>query len=87
MRFCGRFSEVLYYFPLRQVLPILRKGLSLLTPETGVLILSMSSNPKAWLIWALIRAVALPTKKVSLRAGAGLSWNVKSYNLPVNSAD
>lgn len=73
------FNEVLYYFRLSQVRPVIKKAVSLLRGRNSLLVISMSNNPKAQVIWFLCRFLRKPLQSISVRSKQGNSWTVKSY--------
>ena len=75
------FNEVLYYPPLDSVPALLRKARGLLrnTPES-LLLVSMSQNPKAVLIWPLLRAFGHPLVQYRLSSGnSAMGWRIAAY--------
>ncbi len=72
------FNEVLYYFPLREIPNVLSKAAALLE-ASGVILISMSRNPKASWIWAICRSLGKPYRAIDVRASWSHNWKVKAY--------
>ena len=73
------FNEVLYYFQLRHIRRAVRKAISLLKDEKSLLIISMSDNPKAKLIWFLCRDLLKPIQTIDVKTDRRNRWTVKAF--------
>jgi SAM-dependent methyltransferase len=73
-------NEVLYYFPLSSIPAIAAKAHRLVAHPGGLLIVSMSDNPKARFVWNACRGLPRPVHAVSLGARAWSSrWTVRAF--------
>ncbi len=74
-------NEVLYYFPLSAVEPVVRRARELFADERSVLIVSMNRNFKAFQIWKTLAKTASADQSIRLtNMETGSYWTVNVYS-------
>jgi hypothetical protein len=77
------FNEVLYYFPVSQMEATLRKAVQLLADRESLLVVSMSDNPKAKVVWGAFRELGEPLHDINVRTRVRSSrWTVRAWRNP-----
>lgn len=72
-------NEVLYYAPFDEMTAHIEKAARLLDDD-GVLLISMSDNPKAVAVWRWLARLGRPIRESRLRTdGLGNRWTVRAF--------
>ena len=73
-------TEVLYYLPVSEIEAELARATSLLRNEQSQIIISMSENAKAKVLWKMCDTLSEPIHNIALQSDlVGSKWRVKGY--------